>query len=623
MKINNFPVTHDRAFLRHFLTRFRVISLSPEMVELLKAESETDPYAAYGYARWLSCVNPEKDSLDKAEALLMWAMQDVPDAKAALALMHYDGRLASGKAAPGIYDLLMRGTEGEWSELRQVIGLQNGIFGDHGIKKDTALVADILRGQIEKHPDVDTLYYDLLGCALEDDEPEAAEEAFRTVIAREDAAGYYGLANLLRKQGRLEEADAVAKEGSLKGDFRCRRLWAQMEDAYFEKLPSERRKTLYKEIADGLDYAIAHHDLYSCYCKGAAYYLGNLGFEQDCAKALEPLQRGLEMGEGRCPWLLAIIQESGALPAELQKTPAEIACLYLQAVRLGENDLGTLQKVAEAYVCGLLPDQEEEIEHFHLKTFMDTALEVDEGPDATGVVTVYPEGFYYAWDAEEELDLDELAQRLNARGFDVVHFSPLLTRLTKALTLDGCHIAMLVDKDGYAKDLPDNMTGTLVYGRGAEMRGPVTFVLETDKGYELQPLKGFQRIYLLIQLLGAATGGLLRQPTSEDAERIGAPDSGGFEEYDDDENDEPLDAAVPLSELDAALEKVNLCHDTLYLTLPDEPRYSFVDTEDLFRPIKRKLEANIEAHGGYMIDEWRFVDERQVPMDLRSCVRFL
>ena len=235
-------------------------------------------------------------------------------------------------------------------------------------------------------------------------------------------------------------------------------------------------------------------------------------------KALEPLQRGYELGDGRCPWLLALIQESGELPAERQKTPAEIAYLYLQAVRLGEHDLDTLQKMAEGYVCGLLPEHEEEIEKFHLKAFMDTALEADEGPDATGLLTVYPEGFYYAWDTEEELDLDEHARRLNARGFDVVHFSSLLTKLSRALCLDGCHVAMLVDKDGYAKDLPDNMIGTLVYGQGTEMRGPVTFVLETDKGYELKPLKGLQRVYRLIQLLGAATGGLLRQPTGEEAE---------------------------------------------------------------------------------------------------------
>lgn len=39
--------------------------------------------------------------------------------------------------------------------------------------------------------------------------------------------------------------------------------------------------------------------------------------------------------------------------------------------------------------------------------------------------------------------------------------------------------------------------------------------------------------------------------------------------------------------------------------------------------IKEVLEKNIEEHGGYMIDEWQFVDERQSPMDLRSKVKLM
>ena len=652
-----FSITHDRSFLRHFLSRFRVISLSPEMVERLRLQSETDPYAAYGYGRWLSCVNPRKDSLEKAEALLSSAMKEVPDAKTALALMHYDGRVASGKANPGLYAFLMQEKPGEWSELRQVVSLENGIFGEHGVKKDTALVADILRKQIQKHPDVDSLYYELLGWALIDDDPGAAEEAFRTVIGREDEEGYYGLAHLLKDGGRADEARAVAAEGARKGDFRCRRLWAVMEQETFEELSPERQAALHKEIAEGQDYAIARHDRFACFCKGCNYYLGSLGFNQDCVKALEPLQRGLEMGDGRCAGLLAIIQDSGELPAELQMTPAQVAFLHLQAVRMGEHDPDYLNSLAKAYVCGLLPEHEEEIETFHLKTFMEVALEADEGPDATGVLSVYPEGFYYAWDTGEELDLEDFAKKMDARGFDVVRYSPLLTRLTKALCLESCHVAMLVDKDAYAKDLPDNMTGTLVYGQGAEMRGPVVFVLETGSGFELQPLKGLQRMFLLLELLRAATGNLLRVPTDEEAERIGAPVAGGFEEYDDYQEDVDEEFAddpdifdgndpeheiqedmvsrdtsgddtvskemtVPLSELDEALGKVNLCRDTLFLVLPDDPRYEFVDTEGLFYPIRDKIEANIKAHGGYMIDEWRFVDSRQTPLDIRTRVRF-
>lgn len=52
MQMNNtFEISQDREFLRHFLTRWRALSLSPEMVEKLKADKKTNPYAAYGYGR--------------------------------------------------------------------------------------------------------------------------------------------------------------------------------------------------------------------------------------------------------------------------------------------------------------------------------------------------------------------------------------------------------------------------------------------------------------------------------------------------------------------------------------------------------------------------------------------
>ena len=124
--------------------------------------------------------------------------------------------------------------------------------------------------------------------------------------------------------------------------------------------------------------------------------------------------------------------------------------------------------------------------------------------------------------------LEALAEKVDARGFDLVHYSTLLSRITRALSLEGCHVAMLVDKDGYMKDLPDNMPGTLIYGQAQEIRGTVVFVLEDDKNYTLLPMKGLQRVYMFTQLLNAATGGLVRLPSSEELESIGAEDPGGL-----------------------------------------------------------------------------------------------
>ena len=643
-----FDITPDRNFLQHFLTGWRVKSLAPEMVEKLKAESQSNPYAAYGYGRWLSLVNPGGKCLKEAEVLLTWAGSNgVQDANAALAQMYFDGRTEADKAMPQMHAFLMDTSYKAGSELAQVMTLENTIFGDYGFPNDPAMVADILRKHIEKHPECDTLYYDLLGQALEETDPEAAEKAFRVSIDRGDNESYYSLASLYESAGDWGRACLVADEGARKGAVNCRRFKARMSQEDFLALSGEEQEALHKEISEGIDYAISHHDRYACFLKGMCLYYGNLGYTEDLIQALEPLERGCQMGHNNCFWLKSVILH------ELGRDG--VAKASLQAVRLGDREQFTLEQVARGYVSGELSQYTEEIEQLWLKEYLKANPEDEDTKDSLGLIAVYPQGFYYAMDVEEgeQLDLESLAQKVDARGFDVVHFSPLLSRITKALSLEGCHVAMLVDKDGYMKDLPDNMPGTLIYGQAQEIRGTVIFVLEDDKTYSLMPMVGLQRVYMFIQLLNAATGGLVRLPSSEELESIGAEDPGGFEEYDDYEeifddpdifdgyepeqeieedmvsvdtsaDEEPKEITVPVDKIMEGISQCNLCIDTLIVSLQGHSEYAFASTEDLFYRlgIMEAIEENIKQHGGYMIDEWQYVDARQVPQDIRSRVRF-
>ena len=655
---STFEITHDRAFLQHFLTRWRTMSLSPEMVEKLKENKGTDPYAAYGYGRWLSLANPGGNSLKEAYELLSRAGQEgVPDALAALAPLFYDGRTEEDRANHQMHAYLMDTAYKAGSELAQFNTLLNTVYGDYGYRQDPALVADILQKHIDKNPECDPIYYDLLGQALEDDNPDAAQKAYRASLERGETESYFSLAQFYKNAGEWARAVEIAEEGARNGAVNCHRFKASMEQETFEQLPPEQQEALHREIAEGLDYAIAHHDAFACYLKGVLMYQGHLGYSDDIVAALEPLERGCELGKGHCYWLKAIIQHDFAdtLPPELKASARELARTCLQAVRQGDREKFTLEQMARGYVAGVLPQYEEEIENYWLKEYVNANPEEEDTKDSQGVVAVYPQGFYYAMDTEvaEELDLDELAEKVEARGFDVVHYSPVLNRITKALTLKGCHVAMLVDKDGYMKDLPDNMPGTLIYGQGQEIRGTVVFVLEDDKRYTPMPMVGLQRIYMFIQLLGAATGGLVRQPSSEELESIGAGDVGGFEEYDDfdekfddpdiydgyepeqeieedmvcapaSQEEAPREVTVYAEEVLDGIGQCNLCIDTLHVICPNNPEYGFMSTKDLFDKldIKNAVEKNIKRHGGYMIDEWQYVDARQIPMDIRSRVLF-
>lgn len=195
---------------------------------------------------------------------------------------------------------------------------------------------------------------------------------------------------------------------------------------------------------------------------------------------------------------------------------------------------------------------------------------------------------------------------------------------------------MLVDKNGYMEELSDNITGTIIYGHSQEILGTVIFVLEDDKTYLLKPFKGLQRVYCFVELLKAATENLLREPTSEELESIGE-EIGGFEEYDDpefsdnaetDDEVQEVEGHRQMTEFEAKLREdianCNLCKNTLRVTLPDSHEYWFKSNEDLIYKldIKKAIEDNIVRNGGYMIDEWFFVDSRQIPIDIRSRICF-
>lgn len=675
---STFEITHDRNFLQHFLTTWRTKSISPQMVEILKANSESDPYAAYGYGRWLSLVNPDGNSLKKAQDLLAWAeKQGVVDATAALSRMVYDGRNEYDCARPDVHDSLLGASYNKGSELAQYQLFENLVFGLYGSKKDPDLVADILQKHLEKNPEADPIYYDLLGLALESSDPEAAVKAFRTSLKRGNTESYYCLADHYRKQGDESKACSVAEEGARLGAVNCHRFKAGMNHDDFLSLSPQQQTALHQEIVEGLEYAITRHDTYACFLSGYLLYTGELGFSISYEDALKPLERGCEMGSSECCLLKAVIlyENSDALPIQMRESAAYIARTFLQAARLGDREIFTLDQVAKGFVSGTLCQYDEEIKDLWLSEFIAGHPEEEDTKDTLGVILIYPQGFYYAMDVEEEdtLELDKLAGRIDASGFDIVHFSPILQRITKALCLDkeSCHVAMLVDRDGYMKDLPDNMTGTLVYGQSKEIRGTVIFVLEDDKTYNLKPIKGLQRCYLLLELLKAATGNLFRNPTDEELESIGVNDLGGFEEYDDpdyveddacsdvneedacsdvDEDkaypdadegevcsdvdegeacpdaqvEEPREITVPLENLKEKIKQCNLCIDTLFVILPDIEKFWFKSSSELIYQlgIKGAIEKNIEQHGGYMIDEWQYVDARQIPIDIKSRVRF-
>ena len=176
-----FNITHDREFLKNFMTKQRTLSLSDEMVERLRTSD--DPYGAYGYGSWLFYTANSNELRKSAEIKLLWAATNgVHDAYVPLARMYFSGTVEGNKAQPEVFAAMMDNAYKLGSEMAQYYTLLCTIYGFYGFEAKPELVADILKGHIDKHPDSDPIYLTLYGRAVKESDPEQAISIFKEAI---------------------------------------------------------------------------------------------------------------------------------------------------------------------------------------------------------------------------------------------------------------------------------------------------------------------------------------------------------------------------------------------------------------------------------------------------------
>ena len=196
-----------------------------------------------------------------------------------------------------------------------------------------------------------------------------------------------------------------------------------------------------------------------------------------------------------------------------------------QAVELVANmDVDTKQKVVNVYADIVRADgdiTENEITMFNGAIKLcglpqPTTPLVDDPDDVISPTFIIAQtnGFARPFQSEakdwQQLDAD-LGEQIGAERLEVVRYTAPLNELSKRVGLVGCHLVFLVDRNGYAKeDIGDNMTGTILYGSGAEIRGDIIFALETDKGYELKGVESMVLLDNIYYAVNDAVGNLLR-----------------------------------------------------------------------------------------------------------------
>ena len=85
-----------------------------------------------------------------------------------------------------------------------------------------------------------------------------------------------------------------------------------------------------------------------------------------------------------------------------------------------------------------------------------------------------------------------------------------------------------------------------------------------------------------------------------------------------------MEYKVKLADAEELFNQCNLFEDTVVVEYPNIPKYWFVSTQELIRPIVRFIEDNITRNGGYMIDQWCYVHaEEQKPRSILNRVHLV
>ncbi len=516
-----FHLSHDEAFLRHFRTKERITLLNDEEVaQLRKAADQGDAYAQYGYGRWLYYYMPSADSMQEAERLFYAAQESVPDARAAYAQMLCYGETEN--THPPLLDIegckaLLQQAADEGSVLAELRMARGRIFGNLYPAEPQQVSEEIL-DRLADNPDSDPNWYILLAFAYEQTEQvDLAIPLYEQAVDRGEADGYAYLSLLYNNRGNTALADEYMEEGLTHGSTPCFLYQVDMPEDDFQELSVEEQQQLHQAVAERLERGLQRADGSCAYFLWLHHRYGTLGFAEDHAKALAYLQRGVLLADTSCITQLLIENDNGSLTLSAYERDV----LRLKAVRYDSEDKDSLLALGRADDPAFLLKYKSELEEYwqprinQARQEANNVKEPEKTPIDPCVILIWPTGHLEV----AEIDLDqvasysEMAQTLiYADGLDPVHYSPLLNKVAQEAGLE-MSLAMFVDRDGYAKDLPDNMVGTLLYGH--EILGPI-IIAQTDQRQECHSFKTLEDVVETYRALDKYCDGLIIIKDEED-----------------------------------------------------------------------------------------------------------
>lgn len=502
-------LSHDERFLRHFLSQERVGYLTSDEVEQLRqAATDGDAYAQYGYGRWLYYLNPYEGAVREAETLFYNTKDIVPDSLAAYAQM-----LRYGEAEvthPPVMDheesqRLLAEANRRGSELAAMLHARHRIYGRFCEAEPQQVIAEI-RQRLDTQPDADPLWLTLLAFAYEQqEETDKAIEMYEWAIVLGEVEDYGYLALIYKDRGNEALYEEFMEEGWKNGSTFCCLYQSDTDDDAYDELDTDEQQRLHQAIAERLNRGLSRGDGTCAYFLWLHHYYGGLGFEKDEEKSFTYLKRGVELADSSC------ISQLSTLSSQLRMTPFERDLMRLRAARYSPNDEDALRELQKADDPTFLMQYKEELEKYWQPRFpKENMVRQEKTPIDPMVIIIWPGGHLELdrADVHKMKSYHEMAQEIiGAEGLDAVYHTPLLQKVAKAAELD-LDLAMFVDRDAYAKNLADNAIGTLLYGKGVEIRGPI-IITQADPIHACHSFKTLEDIVRTYNEINNHCGGLL------------------------------------------------------------------------------------------------------------------
>ena len=449
---DTFDLTEDAKFLSRFHDFVAVRKLPMPLVS--KLWSSTSPYARYGYGVWLWSTRKDETSLKTAFQIFEdSAHAGIADAIYLLSRMYYLGEAYDEQAGKFVLDrklsmeLLAQAIE-KGSIIAKLRRNRMLYLGTAEVEADIAAAIAEAERESSAIFSESILWTERLGWLYEmEGETEKAVKAYDKCIANGYYLPIFDIALIYLQDGDDEYYETLMEVGRKLGVPDCYLQGFEYESCW-DDLDDDDKKNIHGQMKRNLPEGVNKGSGYCALILADALLNGKYGYEIDLDKGKAYADVAVTYGFNTAYDLLIEAAETLRDPAFMSED--EILKLKYDAFRYGLD-----------------------------KYLDDVAPKTQINPKA---MIIQPSGIVSFVEADIfMMSYREMAQLIDAEGLDAVHFSEPLTRITKACKFKGYQLAMYTDREGYAKDLPDNAVGTILYGRGYEIRGAVIIALEDNK----------------------------------------------------------------------------------------------------------------------------------------------